>query len=601
MNFDPHPETDRDGADQPPAASAGVDRRAFLSLSLAAAAGSTLGAGTARGQGGTSATPAAPPPQAGRQAPPPPEPLGNAEPMALQFQPYPGGTGAMMEKLARERGRAAFERTVFTLPPWTGPIPSSDDEIAFLPAHRLAALLKARRITSARLTDIYLARLKRLNPALLCAVTIMEASARAEAARADADIKAGKYRGPLHGLPYGIKDIFATRGAPTTWGAADFEDRIIDEDAEVVVRLRNAGAVLIAKLATGLFAQNDQWFRGRTNNPWNLVQGSSGSSAGPASATVAGCVAFSLGTETQGSIVSPSLRCGVSALRPTFGRVSRTGAMTLAWSMDRVGPLCRTVEDCAMVFGAIHGVDEKDPSTVTAPFRFDRNISLATLRIGVDPNAPKEVVATLRQLGARLRDVGPRPTVAGIGGLGLGVEDAAAFDEYVQRKAKETGLDLTKLPEPSAGRGGGRGGPAPGAPAGGPPPNPMAPADWNPRFVNGRMTRALDYVQAQRRRYLLVLKWAEYMRDLDLFIGSPQADVTANAQTGHPCVVVPYKFDVPPQQGAGRGAESSPPPELKPQPIGAVVVGNLFADDLILSVAHQLQVHTDVHLKHPTL
>jgi Asp-tRNA(Asn)/Glu-tRNA(Gln) amidotransferase A subunit family amidase len=249
-------------------------------------------------------------------------------------------------------------------------------------------------------------------------------------------------------------------------------------------------------------------------------------------------------------------------------------------------------------------VDEKDPSTVTAPFHFDRNISLAKLRIGVDPNAPKEVVAKLRELGARLRDVGPRPTVAGIGGLGLGVEDAVAFDEYVRRKAKETGLDLTTLPEPSAGRGGGRGGPAPGAPgvpAGGPPPNPMAPADWNPRFVNGRMTRALDYVQAQRRRYLLVLKWAEYMRDLDMFIGSPQADVTPNAQTGHPCVVVPYKFDVPPQQGSGRGAQASPPPELKPQPIGAVIVGNLFADDLILSVAHQLQMHTDVHLKHPSL
>jgi Asp-tRNA(Asn)/Glu-tRNA(Gln) amidotransferase A subunit family amidase len=507
----------------------------------------------------------------------------------------------MMEKLARERGHAAFERAVFTVSPWTGPIPSSDDEIAFLPAHRLAALVKAGRITSARLTDIYLARLKRLNPALLCAVTIMEETARAEAARADAEIKAGKYRGPLHGLPYGIKDIFATKGAPTTWGAADFENRIIDEDAEVVVRLRNAGAVLIAKLATGLFAQNDQWFRGRTNNPWNLVQGSSGSSAGPASATVAGCVAFSLGTETQGSIVSPSLRCGVSALRPTFGRVSRTGAMALAWSMDRVGPLCRTVEDCAMVFGAIHGVDEKDPSTVTAPFHFDRNIPLATLRIGVDPNAPKEVVAKLRELGAKLRDVGPRPTVAGIGGLGLGVEGAAAFDEYVRRKAKETGLDLATLPEPSAGRGGGRGGAAPGAPVGGPPPNPMAPADWNPRFVNGRMTRALDYVQAQRRRYLLVLKWAEYMRDLDMFIGSPQADVTPNAQTGHPCVVVPYKFDVPPQQGAVRGAQASPPPELKPQPIGAVIVGNLFADDLVLSVAHQLQVRTDVHLKHPTL
>jgi Asp-tRNA(Asn)/Glu-tRNA(Gln) amidotransferase A subunit family amidase len=595
--------------------SSGVDRRTFITLSLAATAAGTLGAGTAGAQAPGAAAAGRGQAAQPQQPPPPPVPLGNAEAPAVQFQPYPGGTGAMMERLARERGRAAFDRSVFTVEPWSGPVPASADDIAFLPAHRLAALIKERKITSARLTDIYLERLKRLNPVLLCAVTIMEDQARAEAAKADAEIKAGKYRGPLHGIPYGLKDIFSTRGVPTTWGAADFENRIIDEDAEVVARLRGAGAVLLAKLATGLFAQNDQWFRGRTNNPWNLVQGSSGSSAGPASATAAGCVAFSIGTETQGSIVSPSLRCGVSSLRPTFGRVSRVGAMTLAWSMDRVGPICRTVEDCAMVFNAIHGVDEKDPSTVMAPFRFDRRVALAGLRIGVDPNAPKELVEKLRELGVKPRDVGPRPTVAGLGGGTLSVEGAAAFDEYVQRKAKETGLDLTTLPEPAGrGGGGGRGG-AEGAGAGrgeaagargagGPgaaPANPMAPADWNPRFVNGRTTRAFEYVQGQRRRYLLVGKWAEYMKDLDMFIGNPQADVSANAQTGHPCVVVPYKFDVP-VQPAGRGGQAAQPPlELKPQPIAAVIVGSLFADDLILAVAHQLQTHTDVHLKRPAL
>ena len=609
MDCDDRPESENSSVVENVGAATGVNRRTFLSVSLAAtAAAGTLGVDAVRAQAPTGgAAPITQAPQ--RPAPPPPAPLGNGEAPALQFQPYPGGTGAMMEKLARERGRQAFDRAVFTVQPWTGPVPTSPDEIAFLPAHRLSALLKAGKITSRQLTDIYLARLRRLNPTLLCAVTIMDEQARAEAARADAEIKAGKYRGPLHGLPYGIKDIFATRGVPTTWGAADFENRLIDEDAEVVVRLRNAGAVLIAKLATGLFAQNDQWFRGRTNNPWNLSQGSSGSSAGPCSATVAGCVAFSIGTETQGSIVSPSLRCGVNALRPTFGRVSRTGAMTLAWSMDRVGPICRTIEDCAMVFNEVHGVDENDPSTVTAPFHFDRNIALASLRIGVDSNAPKELVEKLRALGAKPREVGPRPTVAGISGAALSVEGAAAFEEYVRRKAQETGLDLTKLPEPAAG-GGGRGGAgaaggragadAAGAPSG-PPPNPMAPADWNPRFVNGRMTRAIDYVQSQRRRYLLIVKWAEYMRDLDMFIGSPQADVSPNAQTGHPCVVVPYKFDVPQQQGGGRGGSAQPPAELKPQPIGAVIVGNLFADDLILSVAHQFQVHTDVHTKHPAL
>ncbi len=562
----------------------GVNRRTFMAISLAATAvATTLGAERAGAQvGGAPATGRA---QGAQQPPPPPVPLGNGEAPALQFQPYPGGTGALMEKLARERGRAAFDRAVFTVEPWKGPVPTSPDEIAFLPAHRLSALIKERKITSSQLTDIFLTRLKRLNPMLLCAVTIMEEQARSEAAKADAEIKAGKYRGPLHGLPWGVKDIFATKGVPTTWGAADFENRIIDEDAEVIVRLRNAGAVLIAKLATGLFAQNDQWFRGRTNNPWNLVLGSSGSSAGPASATTAGCVAFSIGTETQGSIVSPSLRCGISALRPTFGRVSRVGAMTLAWSMDRVGPICRTVEDCAMVFNAIHGVDEKDPSTIMAPFQFNRNVALASLRIGIDPNAPKEVVAKLRELGAKLKEVGPRPTVAGIGGGALGVEGAAAFDEYVQRKAKETGLDLANLPEPPArgegGRGPGGGGAAGGGRGaeagggrgpGGPPANPMAPADWNPRFVNGRRTRAFEYVQSQRRRYMLTAKWAEYMKELDMFIGAPSADVGANAQTGHPCVVVPYKFDVP-QQGGGRGGSEQPPPDLKPQPICAVIVG----------------------------
>ena len=438
----------------------------------------------------------------------------------------------------------------------------------------------------------------------------MEDSARAEAMKADAEIKAGTYRGPLHGLPYGVKDLFATKGVPTTWGAKDFENRIIDEDAEVVVRLRQAGAILIAKLATGLFAQNDQWFRGRTNNPWNLALGSSGSSAGPASATAAGCVAFGIGTETSGSIVSPTTRCGLDALRPTFGRVSRAGGMVLAWSMDRVGPITRTVEDAAMVFNTIHGVDEKDPSTVMTPFHFDRKISLASLRIGVDPNAPKEFVDKLKELGAQPKAVGPRPTVSGAGGGGLNVEDAAAFDGYVRTKAKEIGLDLNALPEPPAGGrggdagGGGRGAGAvrrrraAGAPAA--PANPMAPADWNPRFVNGRTVRAFEFVQGQRRRYMLISKWAEYMKDLDMFIGSPSADVGANSQTGHPCAVVPYKFDVP-AQGGGRGGAPQPPLDLKPQPICATIIGNLYEDDKILSVAHAFQVATDIHLKHPSL
>ncbi len=578
----------------------GLDRRQFMFRSLVTAAATTFGARAAHAQ--RAFVEAARPPFLAQPAL---ALLGNAEPPALQFQPWPAGTGALIAKLARERGWAAFERARFTVEPFTGPVPSSPDDIAFLPAHRLSALIRERRITSAQLTEIYLARLERLDPTLLCAVTILPEQARAEAAKADAEIAAGTYRGPLHGLPYGLKDLFTTKGVPTTWGAADFRDRIIDEDADIVVRLREAGAVLLAKLSTGLFAQNDQWFRGRTNNPWNLSQGSSGSSAGPASATAAGCVAFSIGTETQGSIVSPALRCGVSALRPTFGRVSRTGGMVLAWSQDRVGPMCRTIEDCAMVFNEIHGVDERDPSTITTPFAFDRRVDLGALRIGVDANAPKEFVEALRELGAQPRDIGARPTVPGLGGGSLNVEYAAAFDAYVQRKAREIGLDLNALPAsatPATGTPAG-GAPTGGAPAGGmpaAPANPMAPADWNPRFVRGRTVPGFEFLQTQRRRYMLVAAWGEFMRDLDLFIGAPTADVAANAQTGHPCVVVPYKFDVPVQGGA-RPATAPPPPALVPQPIGAVIVGALYEDDRILSVAHRFQANTDIHLRRPAL
>ncbi len=591
--------TDRDRALRAEEAEelSGVGRREFLFMSMVAAAVSSFGAHPAFGQSPTGVPALGAPAQQPTVAP---LPLGNGEPPAEQFMPYPGGTGALMEKLVKEHGAKAFQRSAFNVEKWKGTVPTSDEEIAFLPAHRLSAMIKARKITSVRLTTIYLERLKRLNPTLLCAVTIMESQGLAEAARMDAELAAGKYRGPLHGIPYGVKDLFNTKGVPTTWGTPDFENRIIDDDAEVVVRLRSAGAVLIAKLATGIFAQNDQWFRGRTNNPWNLSQGSSGSSAGPSSATAAGCVAFGIGTETRGSIVSPAIRCGLSALRPTFGRVSRAGGMVLAWSQDRVGPICRSVEDCAMVFNVIHGVDPKDPSTVMTPFNFDRNIKLASLRVGVDPNAPKELVDKLRELGVKTKDIGARPTVPGVGEGGLNVEYAAAFDEYVQRKAKEIGLDLNTVLTPTTGSTPFAGTVAP--PQG--PPSPMAPADWNPRFLNGRTVKAFEFLQNQRRRYALVAKWGEFMTDLDLFIGAPPADVGPNAQTGHPCVVVPYKFDVPVPQGGGRGAgaaPATPPAPLNPQPICGVITGALYNDDIILSVAHQFQTHTDVYLKHPAL
>jgi Asp-tRNA(Asn)/Glu-tRNA(Gln) amidotransferase A subunit family amidase len=547
----------------------GLDRRSLMFLTLVASAATTFGARAARAQ------PA--------QAAPPPAVIGDGPSPAEQFQPYPGGTGALMEKLVRERGASAFARPVFQVEPWKGAVPTNPDDIAYLPAHRLSALLKARKITSLQLTDIYLARLKKLNPTLLCAVTIMEDSARAEARAADAEIAAGKYRGPLHGLPYGVKDLFSTKGVPTTWGCKDFENRIIDEDAEVVVRLRAAGAVLIAKLATGLFAQGDQWFRGRTKNPWNTSQGSSGSSAGPASATVSACVAFGIGTETQGSIVSPTNRCSLSGLRPTFGRVSRHGGMVLAWSQDRVGPICRTIEDCAMVFNVIHGVDAKDASTVTMPFQFDRNIKLSELRIGVDPQAPPEMVEVLRGLGAKPVAIGARPAVAGAGG-GLNAESAAFFDAYVQRKAKEANLDLNDLVAKSRG---------PSTL----PPGSAAASDWNPRFVTGRGQTAVDFIQSQRRRMMMVAAWGEFMKDLDMFIADPMVDVGPNAQTGNPCAVVPYKFGMRPFAASPTPGAAPDPATLKPQPFCGVIVGALYSDDKILSVAHQIQTHTDA-VKH---
>ena len=592
--------------------STGVPRREFMFRSLVMAAASTFGVrslGAQSPQAYFDATagvwsgmlPIQPPAQQEPVA------LGNGEAPALQFMPYPEGTGALMERMVAKYGAKAFMRSTFTVEPWVGAAPTSPDDLAYLPAHRIAALIKARKITSRQITDIYLERMERLNPTLNCVVTLMKDSARAEADAMDKELAAGKYRGPLHGVPYGIKDLFATKNAPTSWGSPDFKDQQFDYDAEIVVRLRNAGAVLLAKLATGLFAQNDWWYGGRTNNPWNPNIGSSGSSTGPGSATAAGLVAFSIGTETQGSIVSPSIRNGISALRPTYGRVSRHGGMVLSWSQDRVGPMCRTAEDCAMVFNVLHGVDPKDASTVTTPFTFDRNISLAKLRIGVDAAAPAELVEKLKALGMAPKTIGARPTVAGMGGGGLNAEYAAAFDSYVQRKAKEYNLDLNALPARPAN------GPGANAPFGNTPParpkgvnegdtNPMAAADWNPRFVGGRNIRAFDFINNQRRRLLLVQKWGEFMKDLDGFIGGPNADVGPNAQTGHPCAVLPYKFDVP-QFGFGgaRANDSTPAPTYKAQPICGVITGNLYNDDIILSVAHQFQKATDFHARRPAL
>jgi Asp-tRNA(Asn)/Glu-tRNA(Gln) amidotransferase A subunit family amidase len=622
-----------------------LDRRDFVKLALTTAAGAGLAPVVLGGQGASTTAPA--PAAAPPQAPPPVLPaLGQGEHPALVFQAYPGGTSAVLEKLRKERGAAAFDRVAMTVEPWTGRVPATEEEVAFLPAHRLAALVQARRVTSVELTNIYLERLKRLDPVLLCAVTIMEGPAREAAQQADAEIRAGRYRGPLHGLPWGVKDLFSTRGVRTTWGTSDFENRIIDDDAEIVVRLREAGAVLIAKLATGRFASGDQWYRGRTNNPWQERTaswgGSSGSSAGPGSATAAGCVAFAIGTETQGSIVSPATRNGLCALRPTFGRVSRYGGMVLSWSQDKVGPMCRTIEDCALVFNAIHGVDEKDPSTVTAPFQFDRRIDLARVRIGYDENdeRARPMVEKLREMGAKLVVMKPRPATNAAGAGGFGVESAAAFEMYAttantpESTARALGrgrggaarggdpAEAGRGADPARGGGeAGRGTAEPGREGG-------TGRGGGGGGGGGRTTTALEYMQAQRRRLVLMQRMAEVMADVDMYVTS-SGDVGLTNLTGHPAVVVQTGFGVPQQGGgrgggrggaagdagaagrgdAGRGADpgrggrgqQEPPTPNREQPLVTTLIGALFADDKVLSVAHAYQTATDWHTRRPPI
>ncbi|MDA1012915.1 MAG: amidase [Planctomycetota bacterium] len=473
-----------------------------------------------------------------------PPPLANSWAPAIQFQPAVGGSGAFLDGLTKDQRAAARQK--IEVAAWQGAVPASETEIAFLPVHRLAALIQAKKLSPVKLTDIYLKRLKELDPKLLCVVTLMEESARKEAQHAETEINQGRYRGVLHGIPWGVKDLFSTKGVPTTWGTKPYEHRIIDEDAEIVVRLREAGAVLLAKLATGVLALGDNWFRGKTRNPWNTEEGSSGSSAGPGSATAAGCVGFAIGTETRGSIVSPSRRCGISALRPTFGRVSRHGGMTLAWSMDKVGPMCRAIEDCAIVFNAIHGADAKDPSTVTAPFHFDRAVDLSKLSIGYLEGTDEAFLEKLKELGAKPKLLASPPSTRGVSKI-LAVEGAAAFDEFI---AKDLDKEMVH--------------------------------EWRAReFRTARSITAVDYLNNQRRRLDLMRRMDKYMDGIDAYV-SPSGDVALTNLTGHPAAIVPYTF-------AGG------------QPRCMTLIGRLFADDMLLAIAQRYQAATEWHLKHPEI
>jgi Asp-tRNA(Asn)/Glu-tRNA(Gln) amidotransferase A subunit family amidase len=446
------------------------------------------------------------------------------------------------------------------------------EDVAFWPVTSLSELVRTRQITSVELTEMYLARAKRYNPKLKCFVTITDDLALREARQADKEIAAGKYRGPLHGIPYGIKDLFAVKGYPTTWGAAPFKDRIIDVDATVVTRLRDAGAVLIGKLATGELALDDIWFAGQTMNPWDTSMGSQGSSAGPGSATAGGLVGFSIGTETLGSILAPSAICGVTGLRPTFGRVSRYGAMALSWSMDKTGPMCRSVEDCALVLNAIQGADNLDLAAVDVPFNWDATLDVRKLRVAY--------------LKAAFENTRQTPQVE--------ANDRAALD-----KIRSLGFELAefKLPE-------------------NPKLDPSAvlnaegivalhdPVDTHPdqlvrqdRIVGQnayRLYPAPDYVNANRARMLLMQEMDKLMAKIDVYLlpydyadytPNPVADRSTGITnlTGHPSVTLPHGFDE------------------KGHPTGLTFIGKLFGEAQMLAMAKAYQDSTGWHLKHPKL
>ena len=372
--------------------------------------------------------------------------------------------------------------------------PANLEDVAFWPITQLAQLIKTRQVTSTELTQMYLARLHKYNEKLNCVVTFLDEVALAQAKQADGEIAAGKYKGPLHGIPWGAKDIIAVKGYKTTWGSGAYKDQMIDDEASVVEMLRDAGAVLLAKLTSGELAQGDQWFGGQTKNPWNIEQGSSGSSAGPASATAGGLVAFGIGSETSGSILSPSARCGVTGLRPTFGRVSRHGVMALSWTQDRLGPLCRYAEDCALVMSVIARPDDRDMSVSDIPFNWNARMDIRKLRAGYleggfeetrDPVAKhndEKTVEQLQSLGLKLVPIKVPEWTIDVSSIG--VESAVFFDELV-RSGRDKQLTM------------------PGRANG---------------FRSSRVVPAVEYLQSQRARTMMMMKLAEATAGVDVYV-----------------------------------------------------------------------------------
>ncbi len=444
-----------------------------------------------------------------------------------------------------------------------GPLPSHDEDIAFAPVTTLSRWIQRRELTSQRLTEIYLKRLRSIGPKLECVVTLTADRARRQAKAADNAIAAGRYRGPLHGIPWGAKDLLDTAGITTTWGATPYKDRVPDDDAVVVRRLDEAGAVLIAKTTLGALAYGDRWFDGRTNNPWNLEQGSSGSSAGSAAGTAAGLFGFSLGTETLGSIVSPCMRCGTTGLRPTFGRVARTGAMALCWSLDKIGAICRTVEDCALVLDVIRGADPDDPSSIDMPFEFDATQSVRGMRIGYSPkwfegnrvsDLDRAVLEIVRRLGIKLVETELPDWPYGSLRTILSVEAAAAFEE----------LTLSDRDDELVWQ---------------------SPRAWPNSFRQTRFTPAIEFVQAQRFRRQVMEMMNEKFADIDAMISPSYAGslllITNN--TGHPSLTIRCGFN---DNGS---------------PHGITLLGRLFDEGTLCSLGMAMEKQLDVWDKRPVI
>ena len=486
--------------------------------------------------------------------------IGNEVPPALDFNPIPPGT--VLPEQPRPSGppKASLNK------------PAIETDLAFMPVTQLSQLIRERKITSTELTSMYLARLRKHDESLKCVISLTTERALEEADRSDREIAAGNYRGPLHGIPWGAKDLLAARKYRTTWGARPYESQVIDADATVTERLSAAGAVLIAKLTLGALAWGDVWFGGKTRNPWNPEQGSSGSSAGPASATAAGLTGFAIGSETWGSIVSPCSRCGSTGLRPTFGRVSRHGAMALSWTMDKLGPISRGVEDCALVLDAIYGPDGLDTTVIDHPFAWNRDLDVTKLRVGYlksafeqEPEEEEERAKEMHAINLRtleeLEKTGiklipfelPEFPVGALSFI-LNAEAAAAFDELTRSNRDD--LLVRQIKDA-----------------------------WPNTFRQNRFVPAVEYIQANRARRILMRKMAEVMEEVDVYVCPPYGgnNLLLTNLTGHPCVVLPNGF-----------RENGTPTSI-------TFNGKLFGEAQLLAVAKAYQDATDYHLKRPPL